>query len=348
MTAVAQAQFPPLVIANPAARGGRTRGEIETIVAALQQRIGAVDLALTERAGHATALAARAVAERRALVVGVGGDGLLSEVVNGLLGRPDAPAPDGPHAGAAPEDGPLAGQAAPQDLPALGIIAAGTGGDFGRSLGIRPEREAHLAVIAAGRERLVDVGLARFAGRDGRPVDRYFLNVLSAGIGGLVDRYTAALPAAVPGRVAYGVSTLAAVAACRRRRIACRATLADGSPFERVLDTYAVVVANGHTFGGGMRVAPDALVDDGLLDVVLIETPTKLTMLRHFFSIYRGRHLTKPGVSAFSCTRVELKLTVDTPPARRGAHFPLDVDGDALGDVPLVVEVQPALLRVLA
>jgi YegS/Rv2252/BmrU family lipid kinase len=322
--------LPPLVIANPAARSGRTEGEIETIVAALQERIGAVDLALTERAGHASALAARAAAERRTLVVGVGGDGLVSEVANGLLGPPDEP--------------PRPVEA----LPALGIVAAGTGGDFGRSLGIVPERDAYLAAIAAGRERLVDVGLARFTDAGGGRVARFFVNVLSAGIGGLVDRYTAAMPAVVPGRAAYGLATIGAVVTCRRRRIRCRATLADGSPFERVLDTYAVVVANGHTFGGGMRVAPAACIDDALLDVVLIETPTKLTMLRHFFSIYRGEHLTKPGVSAFSCSRVALLPADDGVAARPGELFPLDVDGDALGDLPLTVEVAPARLRVLA
>ena len=334
MTGVSsEASLPPLVIANPAARSGRTGGEIETIVTALQERIGPVDLALTERAGHATALAARAVAERRALVIGVGGDGVLSEVVNGLLAAQGAPAP-------------------PAALPLLGIVAAGTGGDFGRSLGIAAEREAYLAAIAGRRARLVDVGRARFRANDGRAIERYFVNVLSAGIGGLVDRYTAAMPAAVPGRVAYGAAALGAVFTCRRRRILCRATLADGSAFERVLDTHAVVIANGHTFGGGMRVAPAARIDDGLLNVVLIETPTKLTMLRHFASIYRGEHLTKPGVSAFACTRVEL-LPADadgaTPRASRHRDlFPLDVDGDALGDVPLSVEVVPARLRILA
>jgi YegS/Rv2252/BmrU family lipid kinase len=297
----------------------------------LQARIGALDLALTEHAGHATELAARAAAEGRALVVSVGGDGVMSEVANGLLAAPGTP-------------------------PALGIVSAGTGGDFGRSLDIAPQREAYLDAIAAGRERFVDVGRARFVANDGGAVERWFVNVLSAGIGGLVDRYTAAMPAAVPGRAAYGAATLGAVVSCRRRDVLCRATLADGTAFERVLTTYAVVIANGHTFGGGMRVAPAARVDDGLLDVILVETPTKFTMLRHFLSIYRGRHLTKPGVSAFSCTKVELSAAAAAAvtsssaaaSARPGGFFPLDVDGDALGDLPLAVEVVPRRLRVLA
>ena len=96
--------LPPLVIANPAARRGRTRGEIEAIVTALQARIGAVDLALPERVGHATDLAARAVTERRRLVIAVGGDGVLSEVVNGVLRAAESPSCDFP-----PSETPTAG-----------------------------------------------------------------------------------------------------------------------------------------------------------------------------------------------------------------------------------------------
>ena len=342
-------RLPPLVIANPAAHGGRARDEVEAIVTALQERIGAVDLALTEHAGHASALARRAVLERRTLVVSVGGDGVLNEVVNGLL---TAPTPGG-RAQAAPSRRTPGGPPDPDALPALGLVAAGTGGDLGRSLGIAAQRDAYISAVAHGRPRPVDVGLARFRGPDGSQTERFFVNVLSAGIGGLVDRYAAALPATVPGRAAYGVAALAAVAACRRRRLRCRAVLGDGSVLERELHTYAVVVANGHTFGGGMRVAPAARVDDGLFDVVLFEPPSKLTLVRHFPTIYSGRHLTKPGVSSFTCRRLELSpcpatAAAPAPHDLRRELFPLDVDGDALGDLPLAVEVWPRCLRVLS
>ncbi len=338
----AGAELPPLVIANPAARSGRTHLEIEAT--ALRERIGPVDLALTRHAGHATTLARGAVAEGRRLVISVGGDGVMSEVVDGLL-TPKGPAPRSSEPGA-----PASFQAQALSTPALGIVAAGTGGDFRRSLGLGPGRDAYVGAIAAGRERLVDVARACFVGHDGCGVRRHVVNVLSAGIGGLVDRYTAAMPAAVPGRLAYGGAALAAVVACRRRRLLCRATLADGRSVERRLWSHAVVVANGHTFGGGMRVAPDARVDDGLLDVVVLEPPTRLTLLHYFLSIYRGEHLTKPGVSTFRCTRVELLPWDEERPAGapRRDLFPLDVDGDALGDIPLSVEVLPARLRVLA
>ena len=367
----------PLVIANPAARSGRTEGQLPLLLDELRASIGAVDVELTAHPGHATELAAEAVADGRELVVSVGGDGVLNEVVNGLLtGRRGDVTPPLPAAA----------------LPRLGILAAGTGGDFGRSLGIEHERAAYIATIARGRERLIDAGLARFAPRrkddmavlrrftmsrhrlrrthpratppdgpqrSGLLAERYFLNVLSAGIGGLVDRYAAAIPAAVGGRAAYGLATMAAVATCRRRKLLLTATLPGGSTTSRPFDGYALVIGNGQTFGGGMRVAPDARPDDGLLEVLTFETPTKFTMVRHFLSIYSGTHLTKPGVAHFACTRLELRVaeepgrdaTVTTGqraalPA--GDLFPLDVDGDNLGDLPLTVEVVPQALRVLA
>ena len=308
----------PLVIANPAARSGRTEGQLPLLLDELRASIGAVDVELTAHPGHATELAAQAVADGRELVVSVGGDGVLNEVVNGLL--------TGPRGDVTP---PLPAAA----LPRLGILAAGTGGDFGRSLGIEPERAAYIETIARGRERLIDAGLARFAPRrrddmavlrgftmsghrlrrrthpratppdgpqrSGLLAERYFLNVLSAGIGGLVDRYAAAMPAAVGGRAAYGLATMAAVVTCHRRKLLLTATLPGGSTTSRPFDGYALVIGNGQTFGGGMRVAPDARPDDGLLEVLTFETPTKFTMVRHFLSIYSGDAPHEAGCGPF-------------------------------------------------
>lgn len=311
----------PLIIANPAAGRGHSEHDIAALLSAVRERIGDVDLAVSERAGHATDLAQRAVAEGRELIVGLGGDGTLHEIVNGLL-----------------SEGPPAG-------PALAILAVGTGSDFGRSLGLAHGTPAYLEALGAGRRRTVDVGRARFVGRDGNPGECYWVNVLSAGVGGLVDRYVAALPDRISGRLAYGLATVGALATCHRSRLACRATLADGRTFEREFHGHAVAVCNGHTFGGGMRIAPDAVLDDGLFDVVTIERRSRLTVLRDFASVYSGTHLTKSGVDHFVCRRIDFE---PLGRQRRRDVFPLDVDGEPLGDVPLEIEVIPAALTVLA
>jgi diacylglycerol kinase (ATP) len=327
----------PLVICNPAAGRRLSGGTFSRMIDALRGAAGELDVSMTTHPGHGVELAAAAALEGRPLVVSFGGDGTLNEVVNGLL-RGRAPA---------------------EDLPRLGVVAAGTGGDFGRSLGIGKRFEDYVAALARGSERPLDAGVARFRGADGSPAERYWLNVLSAGIGGLVDRYAADAPGFVGGRLAYAQATVRAIVMCRRVRLCCRAVLPDGTTAERRLHAHAVVVANGGTFGGGMRIAPMARPDDGLLEVLTFETETRTRLVRRLGTVYRGTHLDEPGVAHFSCRSLTLEpedaanqaaaaITEDSPGAARRRLFPLDIDGEALGDVPLAVEVLPRALLVRA
>ena len=349
----------PLVIANPAARRGRTGHELADLLAPLRAALGDVDVATTTHAGHAQELAGAAAGERRPLVVSLGGDGTLNEVVNGLLGGPGT-APGAAAIDAGP-DGPSPPPAA--SLPRLGIVATGTAGDFGRSLGIPHRFEAYVAALASGRERPIDVGLARFTGRDGSAQRRFWINVLSGGIGGLVDIYNETAPHWMSGRLAYGQAALRGIFACERVTLRCRSVLADGSPDERLMHAHAVAVCNGHTFGGGMLIGPEARPDDGLLQVVSFETRTKTQLLRRFLTVYRGTHVLEEGVNSLVCRSVELTPVAEDEPAgagagagpgasspRRSRHgvFPLDIDGDARGDVPLAATLLPGALLVRA
>ena len=335
----------PLVIANPAAGSGRTGRGLSELLAAIRGAVGDLDVAETGRRGDATALAAAATRDRRPLVIGLGGDGTLDEIVNGLLG---APAAAGVGSGAS---GAEAGRPGPDaaSLPALGIVGTGTGGDFGRSLGIPHELDAYLSALAGGAERTVDVGWARFPELDGRIVERYWLNVLSAGIGGLVDRYTAAAPAFLGGRLAYAQATIRAIFTCRRVKLACRYVTPEGERRELPLDAHAVAICNGRTFGGGMNIAPMARLDDGLLEVIAFQTKTRWRLVGRFRTVYAGTHVQEPGVDHFTCRELELR-PVSSPAGRRprAGLFPLDVDGDALGDVPVAAGVVRAALRVRA
>lgn len=309
-----------LVIANPHAGRGRAGRELAALIEGLRAGLGAVDVACTQRPGHASELASSAHAQRRPLVICFGGDGTLSEIAHGLLGGGTAPPPAA-------------------SLPRLGLIAAGTGSDFGRGLGLPATPRESVAVIAGGAERSIDAGWATFRDREGHSTRRVWLNVLSAGLGGYVDRYTVAAPALLPGRVAYAQATLRAIVRCDRVALRCRAQFADGNCAEKQLNAYAVVVCNGTTFGAGMRVAPMARPDDGLLEVITVETASKLRMLLRLSTVYGGRHLRQPGIAHFSCR--SLSLT----PSAGATTFPLDVDGDALGDVPVEIGLLPRALR---
>ncbi len=320
----------PLVIANPAAGRGRTGRGLSKLVAGVRGALGDVDVTVTRRRGDATAQASAAVRDGRPLVVGLGGDGTLDEIVNGMLAAGDQ-------------------SSDAVRLPALGIVGTGTGGDFGRSLGIPHELGEYLAALRCGEDRAVDVGWARFPDLDGRPVERYWINVLSAGVGGLVDRYTSAAPAFLSGRLAYAQATVRAILTCRRERLVCGFTTPEGAREERLIHAHVVAICNGRTFGGGMNIAPMARLDDGLLEVIVVQTRTRWRMIGRLRTVYAGTHLDVPGVDHFTCRELELRPA--QPPAGRRPRaglFPLDVDGDALGDVPLTVGVRRAALRVRA
>jgi YegS/Rv2252/BmrU family lipid kinase len=317
----------PLVIVNPWAGRGRTGRELPHYLAGIRDDIGEADVAETARRGDAAALAAAAVQDGRPLVIGLGGDGTLDEIVNGMLPAPDA------------------GAAA---LPTLGIVGTGTGGDFGRSLGIPHELGAYLAALRSGADRAVDVGWARFTDLEGRPVQRHWINVLSAGVGGLVDRYTAAAPAFLGGRLAYGQATVRAIVTCKRVRLRCRYVDPHGERRDIAVDAHAVAICNGRTFGGGMQIAPMAALDDGLLEVVVFQTRTRWRLVGRLSTVYKGTHILEPGVDHFTCSEVELRPDSGDGRRPRAGLFPLDVDGDALGDVPVAAGLTRGALCVRA
>jgi diacylglycerol kinase (ATP) len=303
----------PLVIVNPRSGGGRAGRTVSQVHAVLELYLGPVDLAVSERPGHAIDLARDAAAQGRKLLVAVGGDGTLHEVANGVL---------------------EAGGGA-----AVGYVGQGTGGDFRRVLGLEHRLDAYAKAIASGRERRVDVGRLRYRSFDGTACARWFVNVLSIGLGGLVDRYVSETTKALGGKAAYFWASVRGLARCRRARLRCEVTL-DGECHERRVDTFMMAICNGGYFGGGMHVAPMAQPDDGRFEVISLDAPTKLAFAMSSRSIYGGRHLSAPGAQHFACDGIHVDLESDV--ARD--VFLLDVDGEPLGGLPLEVELVPRAL----
>jgi diacylglycerol kinase (ATP) len=319
---------PPLFIINPAC-GTRSAGqEIAGLLTRVDHLYGHVTVQYTERRGHASELAFVGVNDGHPLIVAVGGDGTFSEVVNGILRAGD-------------QAGAEAGPATHARLPPVGLVSIGTGGDFRRTLGIGPGIDGSLEALAAGAERHVDVALAEFRDPDGVPMRRYFVNVLSAGLGGLVDHYIDSMPSFIGGRLGYYLAALGAVLVGKESQVRVRAEW-QREIREETVPAYLVAICNGRWFGGGMDVAPMAQVDDGRLEVVTVTAPNKLFIIKRIQSIYAGRHLEVPTVHHFPCERSELRL--EDQAAECGLL--LDVDGDALGSLPLTVEVLPRRLLV--
>ncbi|UCE87784.1 MAG: diacylglycerol kinase family lipid kinase, partial [Deltaproteobacteria bacterium] len=180
-----------------------------------------------------------------------------------------------------------------------------------------------------------DVGLVRYVDRAGRDTQGHFLNIGSFGLSALAADLVNRSSKVLGGRMSYLVGALRAIAAYRCAEIS---VWVDGEPLH---DGPVVLgaVANGRCFGGGMRVAPHARMDDGWLDIVIVGELTKARLVRHLPSIYRGTHLAYPEVSHRRGRCVEVR-------AEPGRVL-MEVDGEARGTLPARFEILPGALELL-
>lgn len=295
-------------VVNPASAGGSTRRRWPEIA----HRAAAAGLAgearMTERPGHAADLAARAAADGARLLVVVGGDGTVSEVVSGLL-RGDGGA----------------------ELPDVAVLPRGTGIDLGRTFGIPTDLDGAIAVARDGRPRTLDAGRVGYVGWDGTPAEAFFANAASAGMSGAVARRGNASSKHLGGRISYLWATLAVFARWQNTDVVAEV---DGERREGVM--LDVVVANARYLGGGMKVCPDAEPDDGLFDVLLIGDITKWDLATTLPKVYRGTHLSHAKTEVLRGGVV----TVDAP-----TPLPVELDGEQPGTTPARFEVVPAAWR---
>jgi len=297
-----------LLIVNPRAGDGRT-GVSDRLRAALGNLELDADVAETTAAGDATRIAREEVERGRRLVVAVGGDGTVHEVVNGLV---DA------------ESGTVRG-----NDPVLAVVSAGSGCDLVRTFGLDRDPETLARHIATAATTRIDLVRVRLTGPDGGPLTRVFANIAEVGFGGTVAAVARRLPARL-GAQRYRVGIVAAWGSFRRVPMTVRHD--GGEVRDRLCN---VVVANGQFFGGGLKVAPRSLPDDGRLDLqVWGGSPTDV--VRAARQLRDGSHLQRPDVRAWPTASVS--VDTDRPVA-------VEADGEPLGSTPVRFDV---LHRVLA
>ena len=304
----------PLCIVNPNAGGGKTGRTFETWRHAVENALGPSEFVRTESHGDGIRLAQEGALAGYDRVLAFGGDGTVNEVATGLLrsGKTDV---------------------------TLGVVAQGTGGDFRRSLGFEHRLDLYLQAIREDNVREVDVGELTFRDHDGNPATRHFVNVLSAGMGGLVDQYVATASRTFGSTMAYYGASLRALANAKRGHLVVKGDGPDG-PFEAKVSSLMFAICNGRYFGSGMKVAPRAELDDGVFEIVSLTAPTKLGFALYTKDIYAGTHMRT--AQSFRATH----LSVDLENEEARSSFLLDVDGEPLGTLPLEVRVLPKALRV--
>jgi len=307
----------PLVIVNPKSAGGATRANWAATASDLRAHFGAFSVAFTKSQGDGIALGKRAARSGRSFIIACGGDGTINEVANGIL---------------------LSGA----DVE-LGVLPSGTGGDFRRTLGIPQTNREAAAALRDGKTREIDAGRVTFAGHDGKPVSRYFLNISSVGLAADVIRRVKSakvfdwLPVeSIRGRANFAVSALQEVLDLDPSLVRVKFDNGD----EHTVQTIAFCIANSRYFGGGMMIAPDAAINDGLLDVINIGDLSTAKILLNAYSIYRGTHQELAEVKSTRARRIEISAADPSKPVF------LETDGELPGRLPAVYEVVPNAIRV--
>jgi diacylglycerol kinase (ATP) len=321
------------VIVNLHAGAGAARRLWPAAARLLRERLGPVEVHFTIGPGHATTLArefagrcappiapggddprydaagatslARELAGRRATIIAAGGDGTLNEVVNGALGA---------------------------DVT-FGLLPLGSGGDFARLLGLRTLDQA-VELLARGQARPTDVVRARFRTPDGGTGERHYLNIASLGLGARAASTVAAggWTRLLPPALRYLAAAVPPLLA--RADVPVTLYLDEAEPL--LTQPTLIANANGRYQGGGIDMAPRAGLDDGLLDITVVESVSAVEVLCALRLLYNGHIYTHPKVRHHRAARLRAE----------SAHpVPLELDGEPVGTLPFTAELMPGALR---
>jgi YegS/Rv2252/BmrU family lipid kinase len=310
----------PLVIVNPASAEGATRENWPKIASDIRTHFGAFTVEFTEAAGHARQLAQEASARGSKLIIACGGDGTISEVANGIIeSNTDAE---------------------------LGILPGGTGSDFRRTLGMPSNIAAAARALRDGRTRKIDFGRVTFVNNSGERETRFFINVASFGMSTDVLHRTSSgeatrwIPAFTPRKLTSKLSYAAATVQTTLTTSPTEVKFQLDDQPERRLRIAEFCVANARYYGGGMKIAPQAKVEDGLFDIVTIGDASSFRILTNAPRIYLGAHLSMNEVTH------ALARQVIARPVKKDELVRVELDGEIVGRLPATFEIVPRSLRV--
>lgn len=300
-------------IVNPRSGNGKTGRNWPRIAEALAARLGPVETRFTESAGHGIALARQLLEEGFERIIAAGGDGTINEVANGFLS----------------EDQPVRPGAC------LGILPLGTGGDFRRTLGISRRLDEAVDVLASGAPLRIDMGKASFFGPDGARRSRYFVNLVSFGMGGEVASRSSNFLNPLGGTVSFLYATAVAFFVYQRKQVRLRL---DGAGEASSFEIYNVAVGNGRFHGGGMQACPTAVPSDGIFEITIIDYLGRLEAILDFPVLYSNNVYRHPKVRHLRARKLV---------AEADEEVRIEVDGEPLGKLPLEITALPQRLPVL-
>jgi len=288
------------------------------VAQAVRNAIGECAHAFTERPMHAVDITREALRSGHQLIVAVGGDGTINEVVNGFF-EPTVP-----------------GEPARPVRPdaTLAVLPRGTGGDLRRTLGLDQEL-LRSADRLKGTASPIDVGRCDFFAENGKPRSRFFVNVGEVGVGAEVVKLANESNKLLGGKLTFMIASLRALAGWRD--LPLRVSF-DEEP-DQELSVTTLAVANGRYFGGGMMVAPEARLDDGLFHVTIWSGFGLKDFVLKSGTMYDGTHVKLTGTR----TRTARTVTVEAADSRAA----VECDGERLGRTPATFTLVPSALHLV-
>jgi YegS/Rv2252/BmrU family lipid kinase len=298
-------------IVNPNAGNGKGHKDWDLIAGFMKKEQLTFTVKFTESKGHAIILSREAVRAGSRNILVVGGDGTLNEVVNGIF---------------------TTDSCATTDI-LLALIPVGTGNDWGRMFGIPLDYEKAVRIISENNQMLHDIGIIRYHNGEEKR-QRYFINIAGLGFESVVVKRTNyQKDRGHSGKAIYFYNLLMSLLTYKNSRAEI---IADGKAM--VADIFSINVGNGRYCGGGMRQTPDALPDDGLLDVTVIKGIGKIEIIRSLKMLYDGTILRHPKIDGYKCKN--LKVSSE-------ALMLAEADGESLGHTPAEFSILPASIRIV-
>ncbi len=310
----------PLVIVNPASADGATREGWPKFASDLRTHFGPFTVTFTEGIGHGRQLAAEAAKGGTKLIIACGGDGTISEVANGII-------------------------ESNQEVE-LGILPGGTGSDFRRTLRMPTNTAAAARALRDGHTRVIDVARVTFVSDSGERETRFFVNVASFGMSTEVLSRTASgeskkwIPAFAPRKLGSKLSYAAATLQTTLASSPIEVHVQLDEQAERRMRVAEFCVANARYYGGAMKIAPDAKLDDGFLDVVSIGDASSFRILTNAPRLYFGAHLRMDEVTHALAKQIVAR------PVRKDEVVRVELDGEVVGRLPATFQIMPLALRV--
>lgn len=297
-------------VVNPKSANGGTGRRWGELAATIARTLSDFGVEFTRGPMDAADITRKALQSGYECIVAVGGDGTINEVTNGFFANDKAINP----------------------AAALGVLPRGTGGDFRKTFDWDTDFEAAVRRLKSPETRPFDVGRLECVAADGSPVVRYFANICSFGVSGLVDEEVNSTSKALGGRVSFMWASFKALSKYRDQLVK---VAFDGRPAETVPVT-TLAVANGRYFGGGMKVAPKADVSDGLFDVTVWSGYGLTDFVFRSAGVYSGAHLDWRGTRALQCREMT---------AESDERVLIDCDGEQPGRLPCRITLLPSAIR---